>query len=185
MRLGFGFGLGNFLEKASGFKVHVAFGFGLSRTAVGAGMFRLAFGLRFRSAALYGMTLAPDPLMSTIVPYQSAMTLIIECTRTRTLLCFGHGCYSDRMLVEHKRYYGLGMEATATVCSWNTNVITAMDGNVTVCSWNTNAIMIWAWTLSSSSALEHERHYGLGMDAAMTVCSWNTNVIMVWAWVLQ
>ena len=59
----------NFLEKASGFKVHVAFGFGLSRTAVGAGMFRLAFGLRFRSAALYGMTLAPDPLMSTIVPY--------------------------------------------------------------------------------------------------------------------
>ena len=59
----------NFLEKASGFKVHVTFGFGLSRTAVGAGMFRLAFGLRFRSAALYGMTLAPDPLMSTIVPY--------------------------------------------------------------------------------------------------------------------
>ena len=59
----------NFLEKASGFKVHVAFGFGLSRTAVGAGMFRLAFGLRFRSATLYGMTLAPDPLMSTIIPY--------------------------------------------------------------------------------------------------------------------
>ena len=59
----------NFLEKVSGFKVHVAFGLGLSRTAVGAGMFRLAFGLRFRSAALYGMTLAPDPLMSTIVPY--------------------------------------------------------------------------------------------------------------------
>ena len=126
MRLGFGLGLGNFLAKASGFKVHVAFGFGLSRTAVGAGMFRLAFGLRFRSAALYGMTLAPDPLMSTIVPYQSAMTLIIECTRTRTLLCFGHGCYSDRMLLEkkllwfghggyrdrmlleHERYYGHG-----------------------------------------------------------------------------
>ena len=89
------------------------------------------------------------------------------------------------MLLEHKRYYGLGMEATATVCSWNTNDITAMDGNVTVCSWNTNAIMIRAWMLSSSSALEHERHYGLGMDATVTVCSWNTNVIMVWAWVLQ
>ena len=59
----------NFLEKASGFKVHVACGFGLSRTAVGAGMFRLAFGLRFRLAALYGTTLAPDPGMFAIVPY--------------------------------------------------------------------------------------------------------------------
>ena len=119
------------------------------------------------------------------------MTLIIECNRTRTLLWLGHGCYSDRMLLEHKRYYGLGMEATATVCSWNTNDITAMDGNVTVCSWNTNAIMIRAWMLSSSSALkhdrmllEHERYYGLGMGATVTVCSWNTNVLMVWAWAL-
>ena len=83
------------------------------------------------------------------------------------------------MLLEHKRYYGLGMEATATVCSWNTNVITAMDGTVTVCSWNTNAIMIWAWMLSSSSALEHERHYGLGMDAAVSVCSWNRKVSQI------
>ena len=70
MRLGFGFGLGRISWKrllVSRFTSHS--GSGLSRTAVGAGMFRLAFGLRFRSAALYGMTLAPDPLMSTIVPY--------------------------------------------------------------------------------------------------------------------
>ena len=46
---------------------------------------------------------------------------------TRTLLWFGHGCSSDRMLLEHERYYGLGMGATVTVCSWN--------------------IMVWAWML--------------------------------------
>ena len=46
---------------------------------------------------------------------------------TRTLLWFGHGCYSDRMLLEH---YGLGMDAAVTVCSWNTSVST-----------------VWAWML--------------------------------------
>ena len=39
---------------------------------------------------------------------------------TRTLLCFGHG---HRMLLEHERYYVFGMDAVATVCSWNTSVI--------------------------------------------------------------
>ena len=87
---------------------------------------------------------------------------------TRTLLWFGHGCYSAGMLLEHERYYGLGMDAPVTVCSWNTNVI-----------------MVWAWMLSSSSALQHECHFGLGMDAAVTICSWNTNVSTVWAWMLQ
>ena len=88
------------------------------------------------------------------------------------------------MLLEHERYHGLGMDAVATVCSWNTNVI-----------------MVWAWahcqpyalrtrTLSwfghgrigNRMLLEHERYHGLGMGALATVCSWNTNVIMVWAW---
>ena len=27
------------------------------------------------------------------------------------------------MLLEHERYYGLGMDALRPVCSWNTNVI--------------------------------------------------------------
>ena len=31
--------------------------------------------------------------------------------------------------------------------------------------------MVWAWMLSSSHAVEHERYYGLGMDALVTVCS--------------
>ena len=36
----------------------------------------------------------------------------------------------DGMLLEHERYYGLGMDALVTVCSRNTNVI-----------------MAWAWML--------------------------------------
>ena len=36
---------------------------------------------------------------------------------------FGHGCSNDRMLLEHGRYYGLGVEALVTVCSWNTDAI--------------------------------------------------------------
>ena len=103
---------------------------------------------------------------------------------TRTILWFGHGCTSHRMLSKHERYYGLGMDALVTVCSRNTNVI-----------------MVWAWMHWSPYALEtrtllwfehgctghrmlskHERYYGLGMDALVTVCSRNTNDIMVWAW---
>ena len=92
---------------------------------------------------------------------------------TRTLLWFGHGCSGYRMLLEHERYYGLGMDALVIVCSWNTNVI-----------------MVWAWMLWLSYALgtrtllwfghgcsgyrmllEHEHYYGLGMDALVSVCS--------------
>ena len=161
---------------------------------------------------------------------------------TRTELWFGHGCSGQRMLLEHERNYGLGMDALVTVCSWNTNGIMVwawmlwsayalgtrtelwfghgcsgqrmllehernyglgMDALVSVCSWNTNGIMVWAWMLWSAYALgtrtelwfghgcsgqrmllEHERNYGLGMDALVSVCSWNTNGIMVWAWML-
>ena len=102
---------------------------------------------------------------------------------TRTEVRFGHGCAGQRMLLEHERNYGLGMDAV-----------------VSVCSWNTNGIMVWAWMLWSAYALgtrtelwfwhgccgqrmllEHERNYGLGMDAVVNVCSWNMNGIMVLA----
>ena len=33
-----------------------------------------------------------------------------------------HGCSGHRMLLEHERYYGLGMDALLIVCSWNTKV---------------------------------------------------------------
>ena len=65
------------------------------------------------------------------------------------------------MLLGHERNYDLGMDAGATVCSWDTN-----------------GIMIWALLLG------HERNYDLSMDARATVCSWDTNGIMIWAWML-
>ena len=55
---------------------------------------------------------------------------------TGRLLRFGHGCSDHRMLLEHERNYGLGMDAL-----------------VIVCSWNTNGIMVWACMLWSSYAL--------------------------------
>ena len=49
---------------------------------------------------------------------------------TRTLLCFGHGCSGDRMLLEQNHYCALGMDALVTVCSWNRIII-----------------VLWAWML--------------------------------------
>ena len=43
---------------------------------------------------------------------------------------FGHGCSGQRVLLEHERNYGLGMDALVTVCFRNTNVL-----------------MVWAWML--------------------------------------
>ena len=105
---------------------------------------------------------------------------------TRTRFWFGHGCSGHRMLWEHERDSGLGMDAL-----------------VIVRSGNTNEILVWAWMLWSSYALgtrtrfwfghgcsghrtlwEHERDSGLGMDALVIVRSGNTNEILVWAWML-
>ena len=64
---------------------------------------------------------------------------------TRTLLWFGHGCFGQRMLWEHERYYVLGMDGLVSVCSGNTNVILLwpwmLDACVSVCSRNTNDIL--------------------------------------------
>ena len=122
---------------------------------------------------------------------------------TRAELWFGHGCSGQRMLLEHGRNHGFGMDALVSVCSWNT------DG-----------IVIWAWMLWSAYALgtrtelwfengctayalgtwtelwfghgcygqrmrlEHERNHWFGMDALVSVCSWNTDGIVIWAWML-
>ena len=90
-----------------------------------------------------------------------------------TQLWFGHGCSGHRMLFQHERKYGLGMDAL-----------------VTVCSSNTNGSMVWAWMLWSPYALptrtevwfghgcsghrmlfQHERNSCLGIDALVIVCS--------------
>ena len=105
---------------------------------------------------------------------------------TRTELWFGHGCSGERMLLEHERNYGLGVDALVSGCSRSTNVIMV---------W---ALMLWSpyalgtrtelWFGHGCSGgrmlLKHERYYGLRMDALVTVCSRSTNVIMVWAWML-
>ena len=106
---------------------------------------------------------------------------IMECTRTRSLLRFWHGCSQARMhsntngsiawpwvlssssALEHERCDGLCMDALATVSSWNTNVI-----------------MVWTWMLPTSSALEydpslsaveHACYDGSGMDALIIECT--------------
>ena len=67
---------------------------------------------------------------------------------TRTLLWFGHGCCGDRMLLEHERNYGLGMDALVRMhLEHERNYGLGMDSLVSVCTWNTNGIMVWAWIL--------------------------------------
>ena len=41
----------------------------------------------------------------------------------QALLWFGHGCSSHRMLLRNGLYYGVGIDALVTVCSWITDVI--------------------------------------------------------------
>ena len=119
---------------------------------------------------------------------------------TRTLSWFGQGCSGNPMLLEHERYYALGMGAVATVCSGTRTLSCFGHG----CSGNPMLLeheryhglgMDALWqpyalgtrTLSwfghgrsgNRNLLEHERYHGLGMDALATVCSWNTNVILV------
>ena len=118
---------------------------------------------------------------------------------TQAELWLGRGCPGHRMLLEHERNYGLGMDTLVTVCSWNTsggtiwawmlyshcmllehvrNCGLGMDALVTVCSWNAE---LWLGHGCSGHRmlLEHVRNYGLGKDALVTVCSWNTSGIMV------
>ena len=54
----------------------------------------------------------------------------------RTEFMIWNGCSGHRMLLGNERNYDLGMDALATVCSWETN-----------------GIMIWAWMLWPPYAL--------------------------------
>ena len=82
-------------------------------------------------------------------------------------VCFGHGCFGHRMLLEHERKY-----------SWAWML------------WSPYALgtrtELWFGQGCSGHCMlvEHERNYGLGLDALVTICPWNTNGIMVWAWML-
>ena len=85
---------------------------------------------------------------------------MLWCTHaleTQRLLWFGHGCYGEVMLLEHERYYDLGMDALVIVCSRNERYYgLGIDALVGVCPWNTNVIMVWAWMLEMCKILlEH------------------------------
>ena len=81
---------------------------------------------------------------------------------------FRHGCFCQRTLWEHERYYGLGMDALVSICSGTVNVILFEHG-----------------CFGQRMLPEQERYSGLSMDALVSVCSRDTNVIMVWAWMLS
>ena len=70
--------------------------------------------------------------------------LSMDALGARTLLWFGHGCSGDPMLLEHESYYGLGVDALVTVCSWNTNgiMVRGMEALMTVCFWCTNVFVV-------------------------------------------
>ena len=98
------------------------------------------------------------------------------------------------MVLEHERYYGLGMDATVTVCSWNTNVIMVwgMDATVTVCSWNTNLGTRTLYGLGNTlyglgngcsgqrMLLKHERSLWFRHGCSGHRVPPDTNIIIVW-----
>ena len=87
-----------------------------------------------------------------------AWMLWFVCT-WNTNVILGHACSGYRMLWEHGRYYGLGMDALGTrTLFWFGH---GCSGYLTL--------------------LEHERYDGLGMDAVVLAHTRNTNVIMFWA----
>ena len=103
---------------------------------------------------------------------------IIECTRTRSLLWFGYGCFLHEIHLntivimvrawmlsrwsarEHDRYYGFGMDALKLECTRTRTEVSLGHG-------------------SSHHRVHSNTNVMLCMDALVTVCSWNTNVTMV------
>ena len=70
------------------------------------------------------------------------MLWLAYALQTRKELWFGHGCSGWRMLLEHERNYGLGMDALVSVCSSNPH-------GIMVCSW-----MLWlAYALRTRTEL--------------------------------
>ena len=85
------------------------------------------------------------------------------------------------MLSEYERYYGLGMDAPATVCSRNTNVTVLWFGH------GCTGIVVGRGCTANRALSEHERHYALGTDALGTDALVSrmlstTDAIMAWAW---
>ena len=119
---------------------------------------------------------------------------IIECTRTRSLLWFGYGCFLHEIhlntIVIMVWAWMLKMQCTRTrslLWFWHGCSQARMRSN-------TNGSIAWPWVLPSSSALEHERYvvhgcsgnrmllehkryYGLNMDAPNIECIQTRSII--------
>ena len=83
--------------------------------------------------------------------------MLLDALGTRREVWLGHGCSGDRMLLEHERNYGLGMDAHGFghgCCGAPYALGTRME--------------VWLGHGCSGDRmlLEHVWNYGLGMDAA-------------------
>ena len=47
----------------------------------------------------------------------------MDALETRISLWFGHGCSHEPYALGTRTFYGSGMDALVSICSWNTNVI--------------------------------------------------------------
>ena len=90
------------------------------------------------------------------------------------------------MLSEHERYDGLGMDALAVGCSWNTNVIMVWHGfSRDLICWIRKVMvalgtrrLLWFGHGCSGERMRwaHERYNGLGMGALAVRRSWNKSI---------
>ena len=97
------------------------------------------------------------------------MLWLAYAARTRTELWFWHGCSGYRMLLEHERNSGFGMDALVII-PYAARTRTELG--------------FWHGCSGYRMLLEHERNYGFGMDALVSACCSNTNGILVLAWML-
>ena len=101
----------------------------------------------------------------------------VELFASYCLSLFGLGCAGSRVRLEHQCYYGLGMDALLTVCTWNTNVMMVL---ATECS--ENVAVCWGLGCGDNQMqIEQGYYHGVGMDAPITGWSWSMDVVMAFA----
>ena len=110
-----------------------------TRTELWSGRGCSGYRMHWEQERYYGLginALVIESARNTNVIMVWAWMLWFVCT-WNTNVILGHACSGYRMLWEHGRYYGLGMDALVILCSWNMNVMTA-----------------WAWMQWFSHTLE-------------------------------
>ena len=128
---------------------------GLQRTAVGLLLCCASRRGKCQSFAVLDEQVLALELMSSLEASDILhRQVFLNALGTRRELWFWHGCSGAPTQFEYERYYGLGMDALLSVCSWNTkegNDGFGMDALAVLRNSNTDAIMVWAWMLESHS----------------------------------